>query len=140
MKLSGKFLILTMAVFSNLVFGSGDYVKLGTSILSDLVAIESTAGMGLATEASELSKTLLLNHGFDDEDLKVIGPTDSSKGLYAVYKGQSSNKPIVVMAHIDVVPAVKDAWDTDPFQLVEIDGFLHGRGASDNKGLSLIHI
>ena len=56
MKLSGKFLILTMAVFSNLVFGSGDYVKLGTSILSDLVAIESTAGMGLATEASELSK------------------------------------------------------------------------------------
>lgn len=38
------------------------------------------------------------------------------------------------MAHIDVVPAVKDSWDTDPFELVEIDGFLHGRGSSDNKG------
>ncbi|MDG2296760.1 MAG: M20/M25/M40 family metallo-hydrolase, partial [Gammaproteobacteria bacterium] len=134
MKLSSKLLILTMVIFSNPSFSSDDYVKLGTSILSDLVAIESTAGMGLATEVSELSKTLLLNNGFNDENLKVVGPTDTSKGLYAVYKGQSSTKPVIVMAHIDVVPAVKDAWDTNPFQLVEIDGFLHGRGASDNKG------
>ena len=134
MKLSSKLLILTMVIFSNPSFSSDDYVKLGTSILSDLVAIESTAGMGLATEVSELSKTLLLNNGFNDENLKVVGPTDTSKGLYAVYKGKSSTKPVIVMAHIDVVPAVKDAWDTNPFQLVEIDGFLHGRGASDNKG------
>ena len=61
MKLSSKLLILTMVIFSNPSFSSDDYVKLGTSILSDLVAIESTAGMGLATEVSELSKTLLLN-------------------------------------------------------------------------------
>jgi len=134
MKLSSKFLILTVIIFSNPSFSSSDYLKLGTSILSDLVAVESTAGMGLATEASELSKTLLLNNGFDSDALQVVGPTDTSKGLYAVYKGQSSKQPVIVMAHIDVVPAVKDAWDTNPFQLVEIDGFLHGRGASDNKG------
>ncbi|GIS40217.1 MAG: hypothetical protein Ct9H90mP13_00630 [Pseudomonadota bacterium] len=37
------------------------------------------------------------------------------------------------MAHIDVVPAVKESWITDPFKMTEIDGFLHGRGTSDNK-------
>tara|TARA_B100001250_G_scaffold215691_1_gene185083 strand:- start:1926 stop:3188 length:1263 start_codon:yes stop_codon:yes gene_type:complete len=99
-----------------------------------MVEIESTADMGLSTEVSQLSKEILLKNGFDDADLKVVGPTDTSKGLYALYKGQSSKKPVIVMAHIDVVPAVKDSWDTDPFELVEIDGFLHGRGSSDNKG------
>ncbi len=38
------------------------------------------------------------------------------------------------MAHLDVVPAVTESWDTDPYQMVEKDGFLYGRGTSDNKG------
>ena len=134
MKLSIKLMILIMVVSSNPIFGSSNYLDLGRSILSDMVEIESTADMGLSTEVSQLSKEILLKNGFDDADLKVVGPTDTSKGLYALYKGQSSKKPVIVMAHIDVVPAVKDSWDTDPFELVEIDGFLHGRGSSDNKG------
>jgi len=134
MKLSIKLMILIMVVSSNPILGSSDYLDLGRSILSDMVEIESTADMGLSTEVSQLSKEILLKNGFDDADLKVVGPTDTSKGLYALYKGQSSKKPVIVMAHIDVVPAVKDSWDTDPFELVEIDGFLHGRGSSDNKG------
>ena len=153
MKLFIKSMILPMVIFSKPILGSSDYLELGRSILSDMVKIESTADMGLATEVSELSKEILLKNGFDDADLKVVGPTKTSKGLYAVYKGKSSEKPVILMAHIDVVPAVKDSWDTDPFELVEIDGFLHGRGSSDNKGgaaalittfirlkLSLIHI
>ena len=134
MKLSIKPIILSFFLFSNPILGSGDYLELGRSILSDMVEIESTADKGLSTEVSELSKEILLKNGFDDPDLKVVGPTDTSKGLYAVYKGKSSKNPVIVMAHIDVVPAVKDSWDTDPFKLVEIDGFLHGRGSSDNKG------
>jgi len=134
MKLSIKLMILLMVVFSKPISSSSDYLELGRSILSDMVEIESTADMGLSTEVSELSKEILLKNGFGDADLKVVGPTVTSKGLYAVYKGKSPKKPAIVMAHIDVVPAVKDSWDTDPFELVEIDGFLHGRGSSDNKG------
>ena len=134
MKLFIKSMILPMIIFSKPILGSSDYLKLGRSILSDMIKIESTADMGLATEVSELSKEILLKNGFDDADLKVVGPTETTKGLYAVYKGKSSEKPVILMAHIDVVPAVKDSWDTDPFELVEIDGFLHGRGSSDNKG------
>ena len=76
-----------MTVFSNPISGSSDYLELGRSILSDMVEIESTADMGLSTEVSKLSKEILLKNGFDDADLKVVGPTDTSKGLYAIYKG-----------------------------------------------------
>ena len=43
----------------------------------------------------------------------------------------------IVMAHLDVVPA-GEGWDTDPFQMVEKDGLLFGRGVSDNKGPAVI--
>jgi acetylornithine deacetylase/succinyl-diaminopimelate desuccinylase-like protein len=134
MNILRKFFVLTIVLISNSSLGASDYLDLGINILSDLVAIESTANEGLATEASEHSKTLLINRGFKEDHLLVVGPSESTKGLYAVYKGESSNNPTVVMAHLDVVPAVKDSWESDPFQLTEIDGFLHGRGASDNKG------
>ena len=72
MKLSIKLMILTMAVFSNPISGSIDYLELGRSILSDMVEIESTADMGLSTEVSKLSKEILLKNGFEDADLKVV--------------------------------------------------------------------
>ncbi|XP_011202720.1 cytosolic non-specific dipeptidase isoform X1 [Bactrocera dorsalis] len=44
-------------------------------------------------------------------------------------------KTIVVYGHLDVQPALKeDGWNTEPFDLTEIDGKLYGRGASDDKG------
>ena len=90
MKLFIKSMILPMVIFSKPILGSSDYLELGRTILSDMVKIESTADMGLATKVSELSKEILLKNGFDDADLKVVGPTKTSKGLYAVYKGKSS--------------------------------------------------
>ena len=88
---------------------------------------------GLASTVSKYAESVLLNNGFEERDLEVVGPTEESKGLYAIYRGRSSQEPVIVMAHIDVVPAVKDSWITDPFKMTEIDGFLHGSGTSDNK-------
>ena len=90
-----------------------------------MVAIESTEAMGLASTVSEYAGTVLLDNGFTSADIEVVGPTEEAKGLYAIYRGQSSAEPVIVMAHIDVVPAVKESWITDPFKMTEIDGFFH---------------
>jgi len=111
-----------------------EFYSMGREILGDMVSIESTEAKGLATDVSEYAAAVLLENGFKSDDLQVVGPTEISKGLYAIYKGSSQEKPVIVMAHIDVVPAVKESWISDPFLMTEIEGFLHGRGTADNKG------
>ena len=113
---------------------NSDFYSMGREILGDMVSIESTEAKGLASDVSEYAASVLLNNGFEESDLEVVGPTEISKGLYAVYKGSSQEKPTIVMAHIDVVTAVKESWISDPYNMTEIDGFLHGRGTADNKG------
>lgn len=51
-------------------------------------------------------------------------------------------KTVLIYGHLDVQPALKsDGWDTEPFELVEKDGKLYGRGSTDDKGpvLGWIH-
>ena len=111
-----------------------DFYAMGRQLLGEMVEIESTETKGLATDVSEYAASVLLEHGFQSDDLQVAGPTEISKGLYAVYRGSSQERPTIVMAHIDVVPAVEESWISDPFMMTEIEGFLHGRGTADNKG------
>ena len=127
-----------------------NYFEAGKETLADLIEIESTESAGLATKASEYASEKLRSAGFGEDDLQIAGPTATTLGLAATLRGAGSGPPVIVMAHLDVVPAVTESWDTDPYQMVEKDGFLYGRGTSDNKGgaaaliatfiLSLIHI
>ena len=48
--------------------------------------------------------------------------------------GKPKAKPILIMAHMDVVEALPGDWTTDPFKLVEKDGYFYGRGSGDDKG------
>lgn len=62
------------------------------------------------------------------------GPDDSHDNLVVRVKGQDSSlAPIVVHSHVDVVPANRAAWDTDPFRVVDREGVLYGRGVVDMK-------
>uniref|UniRef100_A0A0N4ZX15 M20_dimer domain-containing protein n=1 Tax=Parastrongyloides trichosuri TaxID=131310 RepID=A0A0N4ZX15_PARTI len=55
--------------------------------------------------------------------------------LFAVYGKDTKKKTLLVYGHLDVQPARKDdGWDTEPFQLIEKDGKLYGRGSTDDKG------
>ena len=64
--------------------------------------------------------------------------TISDRGLLYRWPGASSADPLVLMAHYDVVPANPDEWDDDPFDGRISDGWVHGRGALDDKGPLLI--
>ena len=54
--------------------------------------------------------------------------------VVARFRGREPRaRPVLLMAHIDVVPARREDWSVDPWTLVERDGFLYGRGSGDNK-------
>ncbi len=56
------------------------------------------------------------------------------------YHGSGAKKPILLLAHTDVVEAKREDWSTDPFQLVERDGYFYGRGSWDDKAQAAIWI
>ena len=71
---------------------------------------------------------------------KVLESGPGRGNLVARIKGEDSQKPIMMIAHTDVVDAVLSEWATNPFEPVERDGFLYGRGAIDNKGMLALEI
>ncbi len=71
--------------------------------------------------------------GFAAEDI-TITPRGQTATLVAYYRGKdSSAKPIVIAAHMDVVPALREDWERDPYVAVVENGYVFGRGSSDNK-------
>jgi acetylornithine deacetylase/succinyl-diaminopimelate desuccinylase-like protein len=71
--------------------------------------------------------------GFPAEDIHVIN-VENTAGLLVRYRGNGSGgRPILFLAHMDVVPAHRGDWQRDPFTLTEENGFFYGRGTADNK-------
>jgi acetylornithine deacetylase/succinyl-diaminopimelate desuccinylase-like protein len=56
--------------------------------------------------------------------------------LVARYKGSGKKRPLLLIAHVDVVPVEGQPWTVPAFQLTEKDGFLYGRGVNDDKGMA----
>lgn len=78
--------------------------------------------------------------GWADSDLHVLPytsvPGNETAALIARWPaaGTPKKKPILILAHMDVVDALPSDWTTDPFKLVEKDGYFYGRGSGDDKG------
>jgi acetylornithine deacetylase/succinyl-diaminopimelate desuccinylase-like protein len=107
--------------------------KLAHDIFQQLIEINTTDSVGSTTVAAEAMSKRLLAAGFAAADVKVVGPNDRKGNLVARYRGTGSSKPILIIAHLDVVEARREDWTTDPFQFVEKDGYFYGRGTQDMK-------
>ena len=103
-------------------------------ILRELVNINSTSGtVGVGRAARAMAQRLRVA-GYPAADVQLLGPTPSLTALVARLRGRpTGQKPILLMAHLDVVPAVRADWPFDPFVMIEKDGWYYGRGAEDNK-------
>lgn len=101
--------------------------------LMDSVAIPTVAGRGRVPELAAYYAGILENAGFASEDI-VITPMGETATLTARLRGREpSRPPILLSGHMDVVEANPADWVRDPFVPVEEDGFIFGRGVSDNK-------
>jgi acetylornithine deacetylase/succinyl-diaminopimelate desuccinylase-like protein len=82
----------------------------------------------------------LIAAGFPAADVQVLGPDAKTQNLVARIRGRhSSARALLLMAHIDVVPARREDWSIDPWTFLERDGWFYGRGATDNKaGASML--
>ena len=63
----------------------------------------------------------------------VFQPAPRKGNLVARLRGTGTRKPILLLAHMDVVAASREDWSVDPFKLIEQDGYFYGRGTGDDK-------
>ena len=115
--------------------------QMARDFLKELVEIDTTHSTGSATLAAEAMARRLLDAGFDREDVKVMQPAETKGNLVARYRGRDTGlKPILLMAHIDVVEANPADWERDPFTFIEEDGYYWGRGTIDDKDEAAIQV
>src|SRR2546430_5281208 len=108
---------------------------LAREVFKQLIEINTTDSLGNTPRAARAMAQRLLAAGFPAADVRVlIGPDRAHGNLVARYRGTGTGgRPIVVFAHLDVVPARRTDWSVDPFTFLEKDGYFYGRGTTDNK-------
>src|SRR5215813_12640289 len=102
-------------------------------IYKELVEINTVTETGDTARAAEAMAARLRAAGFADADVHVLSPAPRKGNLVARLRGTGARKPILLLAHLDVVPARREDWSVDPFRLTEQDGYFYARGSSDDK-------
>ena len=120
---------------------SGDGEAAFRELYKELVETNTTLSSGNCTLAAERMAARLKAAGYRDEELRVFFVPEHPKegGLVAELKGSDARRrPVLLLAHIDVVEAKRADWVRDPFTLIEEDGYFYGRGAADDKAMAAV--
>ncbi|MFH0295957.1 M20/M25/M40 family metallo-hydrolase [Bradyrhizobium sp. 31Argb] len=102
-------------------------------VYQELIEINTVTATGDTAKAAEAMAARLRAAGFADGDVQVFSPAPRKGNLVARLRGSGARKPILLLAHIDVVPANREDWSFDPFKLTEQDGYFYARGSGDDK-------
>ena len=108
-------------------------------IYKELVEINTTDSAGDNTRAAEAMARHLLAAGIAPGDVQVLAPAPRKGNLVARLRGSGAQKPLLLLAHLDVVEARKEDWSDglDPFRLTERDGYYYARGTIDWRALPM---
>jgi acetylornithine deacetylase/succinyl-diaminopimelate desuccinylase-like protein len=112
-------------------------------LFRELVETNTTLSAGSCTAAAEKMAARLRKAGMPDRDIHLFAVPEHPKegGVVAVLPGtDASTRPILLLAHIDVVEAKREDWTRDPFTLVEENGYFYARGVSDDKAMASIWV
>lgn len=105
-------------------------------IYKELVEINTTHSVGDNTVAARAMEKRLIEAGFAPGDIQIFEPFPKKGNLVLRFKGDGSKKPLLLLAHIDVVEARREDWKTDPFKLQETGGYFTARGSIDDKAMA----
>jgi acetylornithine deacetylase/succinyl-diaminopimelate desuccinylase-like protein len=114
--------------------------QLVRAIYEELVNTNTSYETGKTTPAAEAMAKRLLDAGFAREDVFVGGAAPHKANVVVRYRGTGGARPLLLLAHLDVVEAKKEDWSLDPFVLVEKDGYFYGRGTGDDKAQAAIWV
>jgi len=107
--------------------------QLAVDTYKELVEINTVTETGDTGRAADAMAARLRAAGFEGADVQVFKPAPRKGNLVARLRGTGARRPILLLAHLDVVEAKPEDWSTDPFKLVEKDGYFYGRGSGDDK-------
>jgi acetylornithine deacetylase/succinyl-diaminopimelate desuccinylase-like protein len=109
-------------------------------IYRELVEINTTDSVGDSVRAAEAMAARLRAGGLPAEDIRVLSSGPRKGNLVARLRGTGARRPLLLLAHLDVVEAKREDWDSDPFKLIEVDGYFRARGAIDDKAMAAIFV
>src|SRR5262245_7482939 len=107
--------------------------ELAREIYAELVGIDTSQSDGDSYEAARAMAARLAAAGFRAPELQTFETAPKRGNVVARLRGTGAREPILLLAHLDVVDARRADWSTDPFELVEQDGYFYGRGSADDK-------
>ncbi len=122
--------------------GAEAHQSLAREIFKELVEIDTTDSKGDNTAAARAMEARLIAAGFPREDVVVLGQERHARkgNLVARLRGTGNARPILLLAHLDVVEADPAEWTFEPFKLTQHDEFFYGRGTIDDKHMAAIWI
>lgn len=110
---------------------------LAREIYEELVEIDTSGEKGTVLAVAAVGARLRAA-GLPDAQLHDVGPSPSKRNLVARLRGEGAKPPLLLLAHLDVVTALRSDWSLEPFTLTERDGYFYGRGTADDKAMAAI--
>jgi acetylornithine deacetylase/succinyl-diaminopimelate desuccinylase-like protein len=114
--------------------------RLAREIYKEMIETKSGFSTGATTPIANAVAARLKAEGFADADIFVGGPRADKANIVVRYHGTGVRKPILLLAHTDVVEAKREDWTTDPFEFIEKDGYFYGRGTADDKAQAAVWV
>jgi acetylornithine deacetylase/succinyl-diaminopimelate desuccinylase-like protein len=102
-------------------------------VYKELIEINTVTPTGDTGKAADAMAVRFRAAGFPESDVQVFRPAPRKGNLVVRLRGTGALKPVLLLAHLDVVEARREDWSFDPFKLIEKDGYYYGRGSADDK-------
>jgi acetylornithine deacetylase/succinyl-diaminopimelate desuccinylase-like protein len=114
--------------------------RLAREIYKQMIEVKSGFTTGATTPIAESVAARFKAAGFPASDIFVGGAIPTKANVVVRYHGTGARKPLLLLAHIDVVEALREDWTVDPFVFLEKDGYFYGRGTADDKAQAAVWV
>jgi acetylornithine deacetylase/succinyl-diaminopimelate desuccinylase-like protein len=114
--------------------------RLAREIYKEMIEVKSGFTTGSTTPIAESVAARFKAAGFAGSDIFVGGAIPTKANVVVRYRGTGAHKPILLLAHTDVVEAKREDWSVDPFVFLEKDGYFYGRGTADDKAQAAVWV